>query len=152
MRLILIITIINLYSYANDISTIRELYVDAYKSDLNCNKLGEILDTMKKNSSTLIKGYEGCFYFFKCKFESSPISKLIYFKKGKKLLENAIALDPYSVELKFLRYNIQTNLPKFLSYHNKIEEDYNFINQNIKKISDKKAKWFIINSLKSINR
>ena len=152
MRLILIITIINLYSYANDISTIRELYVDAYKSDLNCNKLGETLDTMKKNSSTLIKGYEGCFYFFKCKFESNPISKLIYFKKGKKILENAITLDPNSVELKFLRYNIQSNLPKFLSYHNKIEEDYNFINQNIKKMSDKKAKWFIINSLKSINQ
>ena len=152
MRLIFIITIINLYSYANDISTIRELYLEAYTSDFKCNKLGETLNTMKKNTSTLIKGYEGCFYFFKCKFESSPISKLIYFKKGKKLLENAIALEPNSVELKFLRYNIQTNLPKFLSYHNKIEQDYNFINQNIKKMSDKQAQWFIINSLKSISR
>ena len=152
MRLIFIITVINLYSYANDISTIRELYSKAYTSDFNCNKLGETLNTMRKNTSTLIKGYEGCFYFFKCKFESGLIAKMMYFKKGKKLLENAIALDPKSVELKFLRYNIQRNLPKFLSYHNNIEKDYNFINKNIKKMSDKQSQWFIINSLKSINQ
>ena len=152
MRLIFIITIINLYSYANDISTIRELYLEAYTSDFKCNKLGETLNTMKKNTSILIKGYEGCFYFFKCKFESSPISKLIYFKKGKKLLENAIKMNPNSVELKFLRYSIQRNLPKFLSYHNNIELDYNFVCQNIKNMSDKQAQRFITNCLKSISQ
>ena len=152
MKAILLIILLHLTGYNNDIDIIRKLYLSSYTSEANCNTLGKKLNTLEGNTSILIKGYEGCFYFMKCKFINSPIDKLIYFKKGKKLLETAIEKDPKSVELRFLRYSIQKNLPKFLLYNHNLEKDLNFVNENIKTINDKEVQKFIINSLKSITK
>ena len=150
MNSILLIILIHFSSYNNDISIIRELYLSAYISEANCNNLGEKLNSIEGDNSILIKGYKGCFYFIKCKFINNPIEKIIYFNKGKKLLEAAINQKPKSVELRFLRYSIQKNIPRFLLYDN-IEKDLNFVNKNIKGI-DMKSQEFIISSLKSITK
>ena len=136
MKSLLLIILLNLSSYNSDINTIRKLYLSAHTNEYNCNNLGEKLTSIEDNPSILIKGYEGCFYFIKCKFINNPIEKLIYFRKGKKLLETAIKEDPKSVELKFLRYSIQKNLPRFLSYHDNLERDLNFVNANITSINN----------------
>ena len=152
MKSLLLIILLNLSSYNSDINTIRKLYLSAHTNEYNCNNLGEKLTSIEDNTSILIKGYEGCFYFIKCKFINNPIEKLICFRKGKKLLETAIKEDPKSVELKFLRYSIQKNLPRFLSYHDNLERDLNFVNANITNINNKEEQKFIINSLKSITK
>ena len=152
MKSLLLIILLNLSSYNSDINTIRKLYLSAPTNEYNCNNLGEKLTSIEDNPSILIKGYEGCFYFIKCKFINNPIEKLIYFRKGKKLLETAIKEDPKSVELKFLRYSIQKNLPRFLSYHDNLERDLNFVNANITSINNQEEQKFIINSLKSITK
>ena len=152
MKSILLIILLHLTGYNNDIDIIRKLYLSAHTNEYNCNNLGEKLTSIEDNTSILIKGYEGCFYFIKCKFINNPIEKLICFRKGKKLLETAIKEDPKSVELKFLRYSIQKNLPRFLSYHDNLERDLNFVNANITNINNKEEQKFIINSLKSITK
>ena len=151
MKSILLIVLLHISIYSNDINTIRELYLSAYISESNCNSLGKELNSIKDNNSILIKGYEGCFYFIKCKFNNNSIEKLIYFNKGKKLLETAIKEDPKSVELRFLRYSIQKNIPRFLLYSN-LEKDLSFVNENIEGIKDREAQKFIRNSLKSITK
>ena len=152
MKSLLLIILLYTSNYNIDIDSLRELYLSAYTSEANCNNLGEKLNRIENNNTTLIKGYKGCFYFIKCKFINNPIEKLIYFRKGKKLLETAIQEDSTSVELKFLRYSIQKNLPRFLSYHDNLEKDLNFVNQNIKSVNNKESQLFIINSLKSITK
>jgi len=152
MKSLLLIILLQSSTYYSDISIVRTLYLSAYKNEVNCNRLGEKLNTIQENTSILIKGYKGCFYFIKCKFMNNPIDKLIYFNKGKKLLEDAINQDPYSIELKFLRYSIQKNLPKFLLYYDNIEKDLNFVNGSIKYIKDKEVQKFISTSLKSITK
>ena len=152
MNAILVILLLNISGYNDDISIIRELYLEAYISESNCNDLGKELTSIGENASNLITGYEGCFYFIKCKFINSPINKFSYFNKGKKLLELAIKKDPKSVELKFLRYTIQKNIPKFLLYYDNIEKDLNFVNENIKNIKDRETQKFIMNSLKYIDK
>ena len=151
MKSILLIVLLHISIYSNDINTIRELYLSAYISESNCNSLGKELNSIKDNNSILIKGYEGCFYFIKCKFNNNAIEKLLYFNKGKKLLETAIKQDPKSVELRFLRYSIQKNIPRFLLYNN-LEKDLNFVNENIEYINDEEAQKFITNSLRSITK
>lgn len=143
--------LLHLSGYNNDISIIRELYLSAYKSESNCNDLGKELKRTEKNTSILVEGYEGCFYFIKCQFINNPIERLISFNKGKELLESAIKQDPNSVELRFLRYSIQKNLPKFLLYNN-LEKDLIFVNENIKEIHDEEAQEFITTCLKSITK
>ena len=151
MNSILLILLFHFSSFSNDINIIRDLYLSAYTSEENCNKLGEKLSSIDRDKSILIKGYEGCFYFIKCKFINNPIEKIIYFNKGKELLEAAINQKPKSVELRFLRYSIQKNIPRFLLYDN-IEKDLNFVNNNIEGVSDMKAQAFITSSIKSITK
>ena len=151
MKSILLILLINFSSYNNDIQSVRKLFISAPISFSNCEKFGEKLKSINGESTVLLKGYEGCFYFIRCKFIDNPIKRIIYFNKGKKLLETAIKLEPYSIELKFLRYVIQKNLPKFLLYANNIEKDLNFVNENINKTKSMETKKYIYNSLNSIN-
>ncbi len=152
MKSILLIILLQFSSYSNDINIIRELYLSAYKSESNCNNLGKKLNSIENNNFILINGYKGCFYFIKCKFNNNAIEKLVYFNKGKKLLEAAIKQEPKSVELRFLRYSIQKNLPRFLLYNNHLKKDLNFVNKNIEYVNDEEVQKFITNSLKSITK
>ena len=152
MKSVLLILLISTSSYNNDISIIQELYLSAYISESNCNRLGNKLNSIENQNKILINGYKGCFYFIKCKFINNPIKKLIYFRKGKKLLDTSIQEDPTSVELKFLRYTIQKNLPSFLAYNDNLEKDLSFVNENITTINNKKTQQFILKSLKSITK
>lgn len=152
MKSILLVFVLTLITYSNEISNIRTLYLLAYTSESLCNEFGEELEDTEFRDSILVQGYQGCFYCIKCKFINNPIDKIRYFNKGKNLIESAIMQDPKSVELKFLRYSIQKNLPRFLLYNNSIEKDLNFVNQNIKNINDKEVQVYIRNSLKSISK
>jgi len=62
-----------------------------------------------------------------CHHSYNPVAKLKYFNEGKIYLEKAIAQASNNVELHFLRFTIQTNLPGFLGYKSNIEEDRSFI-------------------------
>tara|TARA_B100001758_G_scaffold247961_1_gene269264 strand:- start:22839 stop:23297 length:459 start_codon:yes stop_codon:yes gene_type:complete len=152
MKSILLIIILNLPSYNSEVCKIRELYLNASRSEARCDQLGAKLNTLDVKNSVLLKGYAGCFYFIKCKFINSPSKKLLFFNKGKSLIESAIKEDPLSVELRFLRFSIQKNLPRFLLYNNDIEKDLNFVTENIQRVKNKESQKFIIKSLKSINK
>ena len=72
-----------------------------------------------------------------------------YFKKGKKILENAIKADDKNVELRFLRFNIQTHIPSFLGYNNDIDSDKFFLETSFQKITDENLKAFLLPYLKN---
>lgn len=150
MKSVLLTLILNLSISNSDIATIRESYLLAHTSESNCDHFGEKI-FFNKVKSPLIKGYLACFYFIKSKFENNPLDKFYFFKKGRSILEAAIHEDPKSVELIFLRYSIQKNLPAFLLYDN-TEKDLIFVNENLSKISDQKTKNFILNFMKSTKK
>lgn len=66
-----------------------------------------------------------------------------YFKKGKQMLEKAIEADKTCFELRFLRFAAQTNVPSFLGYHDRIENDKNFILTGYTEVTDIKLKEFV---------
>ncbi|MES2679443.1 MAG: hypothetical protein V4635_06135 [Bacteroidota bacterium] len=79
-----------------------------------------------KNSRTekpLVGGYKGMSAFMMSKHLSNPLTKLTYFKTGKNNLEAAIKADPASIELLYLRFSVQCNLPAFLNYNSNIDQD-----------------------------
>jgi hypothetical protein len=73
----------------------------------------------------------------------NPFSKLSYFKKGKLMLESAIKADQTNVELRFLRYTIQTNVPGFLNYSSDKNLDRTFITQSLARLKDQELKKII---------
>lgn len=60
-------------------------------------------------------------------------------------MERSIRPDAANLELRFLRFTIQTNSPSFLGYNDQIDLDRQFILKNVPRISDDGLKKMIIN-------
>ena len=147
----LTILILTFFSYTNEIISVRDLFLSAYKSEFHCDDFGRKLHSVNVDESPLFKGYLGCYYFIRCKYTNNPVDKISFFKEGKRLLESAINEDPSSVELRLLRYSIQKKIPRVLLYYDSLEEDIIFVNENIISITDKLTKDFILYSLNTID-
>ena len=154
MKILIIIFSLLTNPFINEleINEIRKLYSLAYLSHERCDILGKALNQKNIEDSYLINGYKGCYYLIKCKFTKNPITRIEYFKRGKKLLDCAIREKNNSVELRFLRYSIQTNLPKYLMYNKEIKKDITFVKLNLEKISDKFEREYIESSIKNLDK
>jgi ubiquinone/menaquinone biosynthesis C-methylase UbiE len=62
-----------------------------------------------------------------------PLSKYNNFKKGKTALDQLVKENSANVEIRYLRYVFQNELPSFLNYNNNIQEDYLVIVKGIEK-------------------
>ncbi len=98
----------------------------------------------KDSTQPMMKGMKGMAHFFMSKHAFNPLTKLEHFKKGKKILENAIREAPKNIELRFFRLQIQENVPKILNYNENIESDRAFIDRNLDRITDQALKKIII--------
>lgn len=74
-------------------------------------------------SPSMLSGYQGMAYMIRANYSWNPYNKLSFFFKGRDLLDNAIEKDPGNVELRWLRFCVQTNAPSFLAYSGKTKED-----------------------------
>ena len=74
----------------------------------------------------------------------NPFTKLSYFNKGKKLLEQAIETAPANAELRFLRFAIQANIPSFLGYNSNIGEDKNLLMKSVAPMADAQLRQLIV--------
>ena len=70
----------------------------------------------------------------------NPYKKLAYFNTGKTWLEGAVKKDPENIEIRFMRFCIQTNTPFFLGYNNETIADKNMILKHFGKIQDQDLK------------
>jgi hypothetical protein len=108
------------------LSQLRSLYYAASQKASEADRFYE----MMKNADTkqpLLLGYKAMAEFMKCYHSYNPVNKLSYFYKGKGNLDQAISLDPGNAELRYLRFTVQTNVPSFLGYKEKIDEDKQFL-------------------------
>ena len=154
MRFWIIISL--LFSLANslaqelNLSELRELYIEASFEEDKANELYELT----KNSS-IESGYKKFTYhaiaiLLQSKFALNPIDKLKSFGEGKEQLEKVISLYPKDIELRFLRFCVQDGTPAILDYKLNMEEDSQFINNNIYTTSEE-LQQFIIPIFKTLN-
>jgi hypothetical protein len=128
---------------------IRVLYQDAANHESSCKKLLLMLTSYNEKNNTLLAGYKGAATMIMAKHCFSPISKLSYFSKGKNLLEQSINADKYNIELRFLRFALQINIPFFLGYKGAINSDKAFLINHYHKIEDSQLKHWLISFLKA---
>jgi hypothetical protein len=123
-----------------EIEDVRILFHKAESSQKMCIELIELLEPYNDKSNALYLGYRASATMLMAKHLINPFSKLSYFKKGKLMLEKAIEFDRKNVELRFLRYTIQTNVPSFLNYSGDKENDRMFLLQSLQRLNDQKLK------------
>jgi len=112
---------------AQSVLQLRTLYYKASLSASACDTFYNSLKKIRDNTSPVIAGYYSMAAFMECHHSYNPVAKLKYFNEGKIYLEKAIAQASNNVELHFLRFTVQTNLPGFLGYKSNIEDDRSFI-------------------------
>lgn len=105
---------------------VRKKYPLATTDEVVCNELYNALKG-KADGTDILLGYAGGVTMLKAKYTANPFSKLSYFNEGKQLLEDAISNNKNNIELRFLRFAIQENLPAMLNYNDNLEEDKNYI-------------------------
>ncbi len=69
------------------------------------------------------KAYKGVATAMYAGAASSVSEKLDYFSKGKALLEAAVTSDWYNAEIRFLRFSVQSEVPFFVGYSDKLKDD-----------------------------
>ena len=89
------------------------------------------ISILKDDTSPEAKGYMATMILMKSRYVKNPFSKLKYFKKGKKMLDNDIAENSTNIEIRYLRFLMQKKMPNFLGYNKNIIEDFNYISMNL---------------------
>jgi len=136
-------------AFANvpSIKEVRIMLHNATSNEQVCIKMIGLLEPFNETNNPLLCGYKGGATMLMAKHAFNPFSKLSYFKKGKIMLESAIKADYTNLELRFLRFTIQTNVPGFLNYTSDKNLDRAFISQSLPKLQDQELKKIIIEFL-----
>lgn len=131
-------------AFSTDVAELRKLYYEAANERRRADKFMKVMDGMPVDSDPLLLCYKGMAHLIQANFSFNPYNKLSFFTKGKEMLERAVNSDPENIEIRFMRFCVQTNAPFFLGYSNDVDSDKKFILNSLDKISDKDLKSKII--------
>ena len=123
----ILIMLLSVFSSCSEMDEIRLSYhnIDSEK------KLKEFIKQCKQSDCSNANPYLAVATMQKAEYAFLPTSKLWYFKRGKKQLESFIAEHPGHVEARYLRMLVQSEIPKFLGYHNNIEPDMKYVSEHL---------------------
>ncbi len=130
----------------SELIKIRNLYENAAIKEEAHLKLNLLLLNIKPENY-LLKGYKGANVMIGASYVFNPITKLNKFNKGRKLVEDAIINEPNNLELRYLRFTLQTNLPRFLGYTNQINRDKVFMINQLDVLKDTDLRFRIVTYL-----
>ncbi len=120
IHLCLFLTLLNVTG--EDISTVRSRYKMAVNSSSECDRLSADLEKYTITDK-LFYAYKGATKALAAKHASSMSSKLRYVKEACELLDLAASAYPSEIEIRYLRFAIEKNVPAFLGYNKHIQED-----------------------------
>ena len=106
----------------SELAALRVLY---YRASNEMQAANEFYGKLKSIDETrpLWLGYKGMASFMLARHVRNPLSKLKHFLEGQDILEKSIKLAPANLELRYLRFSVQTSAPEFLNYRRNILQD-----------------------------
>ncbi|MFD0763898.1 hypothetical protein ACFQZI_03490 [Mucilaginibacter lutimaris] len=105
-----------------NLHVIRKLLVTAINSSKTTDSLYRDLGSIK-NRTGLIIGYMGTLEALKAKHTWNPYYKIKYLKDAEKSFKGAITRDPNNIEIRFMRFSVEHNVPGFLGYNKNLDAD-----------------------------
>ncbi|MEQ9402694.1 MAG: hypothetical protein RIM99_03830 [Cyclobacteriaceae bacterium] len=116
--------------HAQSIQEVRKSFHQAVMDPEESRTFHQFLDQTTLNSSTL-KAYKAVSEALMARVVWSPFSKLSQVMKYDNLMEMAIEEDQSNIEIRFLRFAIEYNLPRFLGMSQHLIEDRDVIVENM---------------------
>jgi hypothetical protein len=114
----------------------RKIYASSMQDKATCEEAYEKFTSVSNYGNALLRGYKGAVSVALSKHLKITKEKITHFNEGKKLIESAILEDGQNIELKFLRFTIQTNCPPALKYNKNIPDDKKYIIDNLSTVKN----------------
>lgn len=105
-----------------DLTTLRHLYAEAVKEEAAQNRLRAMLRDYRGGDAAVL-GYRAVAEAVQARYEWSPLAKLRAVRRAQAAFDQAVAADPQNVEVRFLRFTVETNVPRYLGMSPHLEED-----------------------------
>ena len=115
----------------SDLIKLREEYMLSQNNLESCIRLNNLSKYCNPKLEPVKYSYNIISNLMQCDFILNPFSKYKIFKNSTQELDSLILLNPKHKEIRFLRYLVQLNCPKFLLYDAHIDGDYKLIMSNI---------------------
>jgi hypothetical protein len=132
------------------VDALRREYQQVHSDSALCAKLYSRVNKTN-NSDIITNAYRGAISISMANHSKEKKEKIKLFNTGKKILEESIASDSSNIELRFIRFTIQTNCPKVLRYNKEIVNDKNFILKNFSSITNGAIKKMIVSFFNQSN-
>lgn len=122
----------------SDLKEMRRLFEELNKSKTSATLLRDVSVNCQNVAPSLKQAYLAAAEMALSQYKPNPISKISAFNSGKKLLEESILSDSSNVEIRYIRFTIQDNVPFILGYNGEKAGDKLFLINKIHsiKISD----------------
>lgn len=85
--------------------------------------------------------YRGASLAMSAGFSNGIMDRLERFSDGKELIEKAVDLDNTNAEIRFVRYCIQANVPAIVFYSDKLDEDFEIVENYVAESTKDVAFW-----------
>lgn len=105
---------------------------EGFRQAVVANEVENFFDSVKdlEQLAAPKQAYQACAYAMKAKESWNPFSKLAYIRKYDQLMEKATDQSPNNIEIRFLRFSIEYNLPEWLGMSDHISEDIHYISNH----------------------
>jgi len=124
---------IALVSPRTDLPTYRKLMERSVVDDAIADQFYQKCKTINEDSAPIYLGFRAMSEFMLCNHVFNPVTKWSHFKKGKKMLEEAISRSSDNPELRFFRFTVQSRVPAMLNYNASLNEDKLVLLEYLKK-------------------
>jgi len=113
------------------LAQIRTLYGEVEEYPQKATQLRLLAEQLPTTSEILRLAYQAAGEALKARETWLPWEKLAHFQKAMHLFEDALLQNPNQIEVRFLRYTIQSNTPSILGMGVNMLEDKQLILQHI---------------------
>lgn len=120
--------------YGQPLSEVRQKFHAAVLDPSNVTKYHSYISKIK-SEEPIIKAYKAVGEAVLAQEKWDPISKFSQLKKFSNLIEQAVYLDDRSLEIRFLRFAVEFQLPRILMMSDHLDEDRDFIMANLHEIN-----------------
>lgn len=127
--IVLLFILTSFTSFTNDsLVTVRAYFLSANEQESALDRL----KTLTQNPSTpVMKAYYGASKAIEAKYLYNPYRKLESLKSGLKIINQAADLDATELEIRFVRFAVESNIPGFISFTSHVESDKNMLINNL---------------------
>lgn len=132
----------NLSAQSIKLDDIRKEYSKAVDNQIICEKWYHLFEKEMVLSNQKLKAYKGGITIAMARYVVVA-KKTPLVLQGKKLIEESILNSKDDVEIRFIRYSIQVNLPPALGYNKNKIEDRNFINAHLEQFPNEAMKSYV---------